>query len=164
MARGRIPDSDIEAIRERAAIEDIVGEYVQLKPAGYDSLKGLSPFKDEKTPSFHVRPARGYYHCFSTGKGGDVFSFLMEMEQMSFPEAVEAVAQEIGYHINYQGGTTGGRDVKPGTRARLLAVNKAAHEFYREQLETPEAEVGRNFLLERGFSKELIYHLSLIHI
>ena len=54
MARGRIPDSDIEAIRERAAIEDIVGEYVQLKPAGYDSLKGLSPFKDEKTPSFHV--------------------------------------------------------------------------------------------------------------
>ena len=160
MARGRIPDSDIEAIRSRAAIEDIVGEYVQLKPAGYDSLKGLSPFKDEKTPSFHVRPARGYYHCFSTGKGGDVFSFLMEMEQMSFPEAVEAVAQEIGYHINYQGGTTGGRDVKPGTRARLLAVNKAAHEFYREQLETPEAEVGRNFLLERGFSKELIYHFE----
>lgn len=160
MARGRIPDSDIEAIRERAAIEDIVGEYVQLKPAGYDSLKGLSPFKDEKTPSFHVRPARGYYHCFSTGKGGDVFSFLMEMEQLSFPEAVEAVAQEIGYHINYQGGSTGARDVKPGTRARLLAANKAAHEFYREQLETPQAEVGRNFLLDRGFSQELIYHFE----
>ncbi|PAT09063.1 DNA primase [Corynebacterium hadale] len=160
MARGRIPESDIEAIRERAAIEDIVGEYVQLKPAGHDSLKGLSPFKDEKTPSFHVRPARGYYHCFSTGKGGDVFNFLMELEQLTFPEAVEAVADTIGYHINYQGGSTGARDVKPGTRQRLLAANKAAHEFYREQLETPEAEPGRKFLLERGFDKELIYRFE----
>ena len=160
MARGRIPESDIEAIRERAAIEDIVGEYVQLKPAGHDSLKGLSPFKDEKTPSFHVRPARGYYHCFSTGKGGDVFNFLMELEQLTFPEAVEAVADTIGYHINYQGGSTGARDVKPGTRQRLLAANKAAHEFYREQLEAPEAEPGRKFLLERGFDKELIYRFE----
>ncbi|AWB85116.1 DNA primase [Corynebacterium liangguodongii] len=157
MAKGRIPESDIEAIRERAHIEDIVGEYVQLKPAGHDSLKGLSPFKDEKTPSFHVRPARGYYHCFSTGKGGDVFSFLMEMEQLTFPEAVEAVAEQIGYHINYQGGTTGARDVKPGTRARLIAANKAAHEFYREQLETPQAQVAREFLLNRGFDQDTIY-------
>lgn len=160
MARGRIPDSDIEAIRERANLADIVGEYVQLKPAGHDSLKGLSPFKDEKTPSFHVRPARGYYHCFSTGKGGDVFSFMMEMEQLSFPEAVEAVAEEIGYHINYQGGSTGARDVKPGTRARLLAANKAAHEFYREQLEQPHAEPGRRFLLDRGFDREIIHHFE----
>ena len=160
MARGRIPDSDIQAIRERAPIDEIVGEYVQLKPAGYDSLKGLSPFKDEKTPSFHVRPQRGYYHCFSTGKGGDVFSFLMEMEQVSFPEAVEAVAQKIGYHINYQGGTTGARDEKPGTRRRLIATNKAAHEFYRQQLETPQAAAGREFLLDRGFSKEIIYEFE----
>ncbi|MEH0147260.1 DNA primase [Corynebacterium sp. Q4381] len=160
MAKGRIPESDIEAIRERAAIEEIVGEYVQLKPAGHDSMKGLSPFKDEKTPSFHVRPARGYFHCFSTGKGGDVFTFLMEMEQLTFPEAVEAVADQIGYRINYQGGTTGARDVKPGTRQRLLAINKAAHEFYREQLETPEAQVGREFLLNRGFSREHIYHFE----
>lgn len=160
MAKGRIPDSDIQAIRERAPIDEIVGEYVQLKPAGHDSLKGLSPFKDEKTPSFHVRPARGYYHCFSTGKGGDVFSFLMEMEQLTFPEAVETVAEQIGYHINYQGGSTGARDVKPGTRARLLAANKAAHEFYREQLESPEAKPGRDFLLNRGFDKDTIYHFE----
>ncbi|OFN36644.1 DNA primase [Corynebacterium sp. HMSC072A04] len=160
MARGRIPDSDIQAIRERAPIDEIVGEYVQLKPAGYDSLKGLSPFKDEKTPSFHVRPQRGYYHCFSTGKGGDVFSFLMEMEQVSFPEAVEAVAQKVGYHINYQGGSTGARDEKPGTRRRLIAANKAAHEFYRQQLETPQAAAAREFLLDRGFSKEIIYEFE----
>lgn len=157
MARGRIPDSDVEAIRERAPIEEIVGEYVQLKPAGHDSMKGLSPFKDEKTPSFHVRPARGYFHCFSTGKGGDVFTFLMEMEQLTFPEAVEAVADQIGYRINYQGGSTGARDVKPGTRARLLAANQAAHEFYREQLETKQAETARTFLLDRGFSRDHIY-------
>ncbi|QPK82791.1 DNA primase [Corynebacterium qintianiae] len=160
MAKGRIPDSDIQAIRERAPIEDIVGEYVQLKPAGHDSLKGLSPFKDEKTPSFHVRPARGYYHCFSTGKGGDVFSFLMEMEQLTFPEAVEAVAEQIGYHINYQGGSTGARDVKPGTRARLLAANKAAHEFYRQQLETPEAQIGRDFFRDRGFDRDTVNHFE----
>lgn len=156
MAKGRIPESDIAAIRERAQIEDIVAEYVQLKPAGVDSLKGLSPFKDEKTPSFHVRPNHGYFHCFSTGKGGDVFTFLMEMEHIPFPEAVEVVAEKIGYHINYQGGSTGERRVEPGTRKRLIEANRAAHEFYRSQLETPEAAPARAFLLERGFSKETI--------
>ncbi|MDN8626562.1 DNA primase [Corynebacterium ureicelerivorans] len=157
MARGRIPDSDIEAIRQRAPLDEIVGEYVQLKPAGHDSLKGLSPFKDERTPSFHVRPAHGYYHCFSTGKGGDAFSFMMEMEQLTFPEAVEAVADHIGYHINYQGGSTGARQVDRGTRQRLLAANKAAHDYFREQLETADAAPARDLLLQRGFSRELIY-------
>ncbi len=157
MARGRIPDSDIEAIRQRAPLDEIVGEYVQLKPAGHDSLKGLSPFKDERTPSFHVRPAHGYYHCFSTGKGGDVFSFMMEMEQLTFPEAVEAVADHIGYRINYQGGSTGARNVDRGTRQRLLAANKAAHDYFREQLETADAKPARDMLLERGFSRDLIY-------
>lgn len=157
MAKGRIPDSDIQAIRERALIEEIVGEYVQLKPGGHDSLKGLSPFKDERTPSFHVRPNRGYFHCFSSGKGGDVFTFLMEMEHITFPEAVESVAQTIGYTINYQGGTTGARREEPGTRKRLIDANKAAHQFYREQLETPQAQTAREFLLDRGFSQEHIY-------
>ena len=129
MAKGRIPESDIAAIRERTPIEDIVGEYVQLKPAGVDSLKGLSPFKDEKTPSFHVRPNRGYFHCFSSGEGGDVFSFLMKMEHISFPEAVEICAEKIGYRINYEGGGPGRRE-EPGTRQRLVAANKAAHEFF----------------------------------
>lgn len=157
MAKGRIPESDIQAIRERTPIEDIVGEYVQLRPAGADSLKGLSPFKDEKTPSFHVRPNHGYFHCFSTGKGGDVFTFLMEMEHVSFPEAVEMCAEHIGYHINYQGGSTGARNEQPGTRKRLIEANRAAHEFYRAQLETPSAAVARQFLLDRGFSRDLIH-------
>lgn len=153
MARGRIPDSDIAAIRERTPIEEIVGEYVNLKPAGADSLKGLSPFKDERTPSFHVRPNHGYYHCFSTGKGGDVFSFLMEMEHLSFPEAVEACAEKIGYHINYEGGGTGRRE-EPGTRQRLIAANREAQKFYRQQFATAEAAPAREFLENRGFTAE----------
>ncbi|MBP3088045.1 DNA primase [Corynebacterium sp. sy017] len=157
MRKGKIPASDVQAIRERISLEDVVGEYVQLKPAGADSLRGLSPFKDENTPSFFVRPQHGYYHCFSTGKGGDVFAFLMEMEHVSFPEAVEICADKIGYRINYEGGSTGARREEPGTRKRLIEANRAAHKFYREQLETPQAATARNFLLNRGFSKELIY-------
>lgn len=153
MAKGRIPQSDIEAIRERTPIEEIVGEYVQLKPAGADSLKGLSPFKDEKTPSFHVRPNRGYFHCFSTGEGGDVFSFLMKMEHITFPEAVELCADKIGYRINYEGGGPGRRE-EPGTRQRLILANRHAHKFYMEQLETPEAAPARDFLTQRGFSAD----------
>ncbi|WP_448852262.1 DNA primase [Corynebacterium sp. 335C] len=159
MARGRIPDSDIAAIRERTPIEEIVAEYVQLKPGGADSLKGLSPFKDERTPSFHVRPNHGYYHCFSTGKGGDVFSFLMELEHLTFPEAVEACAERIGYRINYEGGGTGRRE-EPGTRRRLVEANKAAHAFYMEQLTTKDAQVARDFLGDRGFTEEQWRHFG----
>lgn len=155
MAKGRIPESDIEAIRNLVRIEDVVGEYVSLKPAGVDSLKGLSPFTDEKTPSFHVRPNHGYYHCFSTGEGGDVFSFLMKMEHVTFVEAVEQLADRIGYRINYQGsGAT--TPQQRGTRRRLLQANAAAHEFYRQQLETPEAQPGRDMLLDRGFDVAII--------
>lgn len=159
MARGRIPDSDIAAIRERTPIEEIVAEYVQLKPGGADSMKGLSPFKDERTPSFHVRPNHGYYHCFSTGKGGDVFSFLMEMEHLTFPEAVEACAERIGYRINYEGGGTGRRE-EPGTRQRLIAANREAQKFYSMQLGKPEAETARTFLTDRGFTMEQAKHFG----
>ena len=151
--KGRIPDSDIAAIRERIAIEEVVAEYVQLKPGGADSLKGLSPFKDERTPSFHVRPNHGYYHCFSTGKGGDVFNFLMEMEHLSFPEAVEACADRIGYRINYEGGGPV-RQEATGNRKRLIAANREAQRFYAQQLKTDEAETARNFLKDRGFTGE----------
>ena len=122
MAKGRIPESDIEEIRNQVRIEDVVGEYVSLQPAGVDSLKGLSPFTDEKTPSFHVRPNHGYYHCFSTGEGGDVFSFLMKMEHISFVEAVEQLADRIGYRINYQGG---GSTTPPVSYTHLTLPTKA---------------------------------------
>lgn len=85
---GRISDRDIAAIREGARIEDVVGDYVQLRRAGADSLKGLCPFHNEKSPSFHVRPNHGHFHCFGCGEGGDVYAFIQKIEHVSFVEAV----------------------------------------------------------------------------
>ncbi|RBA29633.1 DNA primase [Dietzia maris] len=157
---GRIPEQDIAAIRERTRIEEIVGEYVALKPGGADSLKGLSPFKDEKTPSFHVRPQHGYFHCFSTGEGGDVFAFLMKMEHISFVEAVEQLADRLGYRISYEGG---GQVIQRdrGTRSRLAQANAAAQKFYAERLaQDPEAETARTFLTDRGFDMAQAQHFG----
>ncbi|MFX0579467.1 DNA primase [Nocardia nepalensis] len=147
---GRLPDRDIAAIRERVRIEDVVGEYVALKRAGADSMRGLCPFHDEKSPSFHVRPNHGLYHCFGCGEGGDVFAFLQKVEHVGFVEAVEQLADRIGYQINYEGGGTSVQRDR-GTRARLVAANAAAHEFYMAKLREPEAEVARKYLTDRNF-------------
>ena len=89
---GRIRAEDIELVRERAAIDDVVKDYVSLKPAGGGSLKGLCPFHDERSPSFQVTPSRGFYYCFGCGEGGDVLTFVQKMEHASFVEAVEKLA------------------------------------------------------------------------
>ena len=147
---GRIPDRDIAAIREQTQIEEIIGDYVALRRAGADSLKGLCPFHDEKSPSFHVRPNHGHFHCFGCGEGGDVYSFLQKQEHISFVEAVEQLADRIGYQIHYEGGGTAiVRD--RGTRARLVAANAAAQKFYAEQLRSPEAQIARSYLTDRDF-------------
>ncbi|MET8873244.1 DNA primase [Nocardia sp. NPDC004604] len=147
---GRLPDRDIAAIRERVRIEDVVGEYVALKRAGADSMRGLCPFHDEKSPSFHVRPNHGLYHCFGCGEGGDVFAFLQKVEHIGFVESVEQLADRIGYQINYEGGGTSVQRDR-GTRARLVAANAAAHEFYMAKLGEPEAEMARKYLTDRNF-------------
>ncbi|WJR35448.1 DNA primase [Mycobacteroides immunogenum] len=147
---GRIPDRDIAAIRERTRIEDIVGDYVQLKRAGADSLKGLCPFHDEKSPSFHVRPNHGHFHCFGCGEGGDAYTFIQKIEHITFVEAVERLADRIGYTINYEGGGTAAQRDR-GTRARLVAANAAAQEFYAGALDSPEAAPARQYLTERNF-------------
>ncbi|MFD6157919.1 DNA primase [Nocardia sp. NPDC060256] len=147
---GRLPDRDIAAIRDRVRIEDIVGEYVALKRAGADSMKGLCPFHDEKSPSFHVRPNHGLFHCFGCGEGGDVFAFLQKIDHVGFVEAVEQMADRIGYQINYEGGGTSVQRDR-GTRSRLVAANAAAHEFYMAQLREPGAETARKFLTDRNF-------------
>ena len=103
---GRISDRDIAAIRERANIEEVVGDYVQLRRAGADSLKGLCPFHNEKSPSFHVRPNHGHFHCFGCGEGGDVYAFIQKIEHVSFVEAVELLADRIGHTITYSGPAT----------------------------------------------------------
>lgn len=148
---GRISDRDIAAIREQTRIEDLVGDYVQLRRAGADSLKGLCPFHDEKSPSFHVRPNHGHFHCFGCGEGGDVYAFLQKIEHISFVEAVELLADRINYTVTYTGASTTNVQRDRGSRSRLIAANAAAAEFYAEQLETPEAATARQYLTERNF-------------
>ncbi len=156
---GRIRQQDIEEVKRRVNIADVVGEYVTLKRAGVGSLKGLSPFKEERTPSFHVRPQLGLYHCFSTGKGGDVFSFLQEMENLSFVEAVERVAQRINFELHYE---EGGRSAQETSqRVRILEANRTAEAFFVGRLATPEAAAGRQFLADRGFDKAAAEHFGV---
>ena len=148
---GRIRQSDVDEVKARTNIADIVGEHVNLKSAGVGSMKGLCPFHDERSPSFHVRPQLGFYHCFGCGESGDVYSFLQRMDHVSFTEAVERLAGRIGYELHYE---DGGQASDHGNRARLLAANQAAEQFFLERLGSPEAEVGRRFLGERGFDAE----------
>ncbi|ULE31973.1 DNA primase [Mycobacterium sp. IDR2000157661] len=151
---GRIADRDIAAIRDRVRIEDVVGDYVQLRRAGADSMKGLCPFHDEKSPSFHVRPNHGHFHCFGCGEGGDVYAFLQKIEHVSFVEAVELLADRVGHTITYTGASATNVQRDRGSRSRLLAANAAAQEFYAQALNSEEAAPGRQYLLERNFDAE----------
>ncbi|HKP43728.1 DNA primase [Mycobacterium sp.] len=157
---GRIPDRDIAAIRERIRIEDVVGDYVQLRRAGADSLKGLCPFHDEKSPSFHVRPNHGHFHCFGCGEGGDVYAFVQKVEHVSFVEAVELLADRVGYTVTYTGASATNVQRDRGSRSRLLAANAAAQEFYAEALRSDEAAPARQYLLDRNFDAEAAAHFG----
>ncbi|OBG82007.1 DNA primase [Mycobacterium sp. E802] len=148
---GRIPDRDIAAIREKIRIEDVVGDYVQLRRAGADSMKGLCPFHDEKSPSFHVRPNHGHFHCFGCGEGGDVYAFIQKIEHVTFVEAVELLADKVGYTVTYTGGSTTNVQRDRGSRSRLLAANAAAQEFYAQALASDDAAEARKYLTERNF-------------
>ena len=146
---GLIRRNDIDEVRSRINIADIVGDYVTLKGAGVGSLKGLCPFHDERSPSFHVRPQVGRYHCFGCGEDGDVFTFLQKMDHTSFTEAVERMAARVGYELHYEDGGQANSD--HGNRARILAANQSAAEYFVAQLTTPDAEPARAFLGQRGF-------------
>ncbi len=115
---GRIRQSDVDEVKARTNIADIVGEHVSLKSAGVGSLKGLCPFHDERSPSFHVRPQLGYYHCFGCGESGDVYTFLQRMDHVSFTEAVERLAGRIGFELHYEDGGQAVRPRQPRAAAR----------------------------------------------
>jgi DNA primase len=147
---GRIRDEDVALVRERSAIEEVVGEYLQLRSAGGGSLKGLCPFHEEKTPSFNVTPARGLWYCFSCTEGGDVIKFVQKIDNLGFTEAVERLANRAGIELRYeQGGHIPGQE--QSQRRRLIEAHRAAAEFYAGQLGTPAAAAGRDFLSSRGF-------------
>ncbi|HVV09408.1 DNA primase [Amycolatopsis sp.] len=149
---GRIRESDIAEVRERNRIDEVVGEYVALRNAGGGALKGLCPFHDEKTPSFNVRPTHGTFHCFGCGEGGDVIKFLMKIDHLGFVESVERLADRVGFRLTYEGGG-GSVQRDRGTRTRMVEAHKAAAEFYTEQLRTPDAQLARDYLKERGFDE-----------
>ena len=134
---GRIKDEDVAYIRDRAPIDEVVADYVQLKNAGGGQKKGLCPFHDEKSPSFHVTPSKGYFHCFGCQTGGDVIAFLMKIDHLTFTETIERLADRIGYTLRYEesGSAPSGPSVN---RSRLVAANALAATFFQEQLKSKE--------------------------
>ena len=150
---GRIRDEDVALVRERSPIAEVIAEHLTLRNAGGGSLKGLCPFHDEKTPSFNVTPARGFFHCFGCQEGGDVIDFVCKIEHLGFAEAVERLAARAGVTLRYEeGGVTPGR--QQGQRTRLLEAHRDAAQFYAGQLDTPDAAPARRFLAERGFDRD----------
>ncbi|MEY5146696.1 MAG: hypothetical protein RL224_1010 [Actinomycetota bacterium] len=147
----RVKQSDIEQLKDRVDIVDLIGSYIALKPAGPGSFKGLCPFHGEKTPSFHVRSNPAFYHCFGCGVGGDAFKFIQEMDKIGFSEAVEKLAERTGYQLTYEEG-----EGESSNRNLLLSINKAASEFFQSQLNSEEGQAARDFLVARGFELESI--------
>ncbi|MDN5562542.1 MAG: DNA primase [Luteococcus sp.] len=156
---GRINDEDIALVRERARIDDVVSSHVTLKPAGGGSLKGLCPFHDEKTPSFQVTPARGFYYCFGCGEGGDSITFLQKVSNLSFTESVQQLADRTGVQLRIS--DDGGPRHEPGLRVRIMEANSAASEFYSRQLLAPGALAARQMLDGRGFDRAAAEHFGV---
>jgi DNA primase len=157
---GRIRDGDVELVKERADLAEVIGDVVTLRHVGGGRFIGLCPFHDEKSPSFSVRPSVGLYNCFGCGEGGDVISFVMKVDQLTFSEAVERLAARTGVQLRYEdGGATPNRQA--GQRTRLVEAHRAAAQFYAGQLGTPEAVAGRDFLAERGFDQAAAEHFGV---
>jgi DNA primase len=151
---GRIREESIAEVREKAPIDEVVSQYVTLRNAGGGSMKGLCPFHDEKTPSFNVNPARGGFHCFGCNEGGDVISFMMKIDGLTFMETVERLAEKYGVQLKREDGDA--RDDRPRgpARGKLIEAHRVAQEYYAEQLLTPAAAPARQFLTERGFEAD----------
>jgi DNA primase len=149
---GRIKEEDVTYIRERSPTDEVVADYVQLKSAGGGQKKGLCPFHDEKSPSFHVTPSKGFFHCFGCQTSGDVISFVMKMDHLSFTETIERLADRLGYQLRYEEGNF--TPAPAGNRSRLIAANALAAKFYQDQLNTsPTAAHARELMTKRGFDK-----------
>jgi DNA primase len=157
-ARGRIKASCagfmkfspslLDDIRARLPVSAVVGRRVKLRKQGRE-WRGLSPFNAEKTPSFYVNDQKGFYHCFSSGKHGDIFRFLMETEGLPFPEAVERLASEAGVDIPRP---TAADERREETRATLLEVLDLAATFFSSRLQSPEGAAARGYLADRGLA------------
>jgi len=154
---GRVRQSDVEELKAKLDIVEVVAGYVSLKPASAGSFKGLCPFHSEKSPSFNVRSAPAFYHCFGCGAGGDVYKFIQEIEHLGFTEAIEKLAEKSGFQLTYDEGST----QESSGRARLLAANQEACAFFSEQLQSSEGETAVKFLASRGFDQKAISQFGI---
>lgn len=152
----------IDQIMQASQIEEVIGEFVNLKRAG-SNLKGLSPFTDEKTPSFVVSPAKQIFKCFSTGKGGSVVTFLMEKEHFSYPEALRFLANKYGVQIPEESEPTAKELADKTERESLFIINEFAKNYFYQNLQesTEGKAVGLSYFEERGFTKETIEKFQL---
>jgi DNA primase len=157
----RIRQDDIDAVKERTDIVQLVGNYLTLKKSGHDSLSGLCPFHQEKTASFSVSPSKQVFYCFGCGKGGDAITFLRELEHLSYVEAIERLAQTAGVHLRYEGDSLAERRAAE-RRAALYRANEEAAALYRTMLAGGrEAEDARAYVTERGITAEAIERFGI---
>ncbi len=150
------PDNFINELVARSDIVDVVSGYVRLGKKSGSNMFGLCPFHSEKTPSFSVSPDKQIYHCFGCGKGGGVISFIMEIENLSFPEAVAFLARRANMPLPEQED-----DRESKKRSRLLALNRDAARFYYERLQAPEGERARAYMTRRCISKATATNFGL---
>jgi DNA primase len=151
-----IPASTVDQVMQTAVIEEVIGDYVELKKSG-SSLRGLSPFTNEKTPSFYVLPEKGIFKCFSSDKGGSVVTFLMELEKLSFPQAIRQLAERYGIEIEEEQMSPEQQQAR-SERESLLALNAWAQNWFTTQLhETDEGKaIGLSYFESRGFRAETL--------
>lgn len=150
-----------ERVKQQADIVRVIGEYVRLKKSG-QNFTGLCPFHGEKTPSFAVHPVKQIFHCFGCGKGGDVFTFVMEMEKCPFPEAVRVVAEKCGIPIPQARERSPEERKENQQRAALLEMHREAQSFFQKQLETTaEGRAARAYLEDRGLDEEAITRFGI---
>ena len=157
---GLFPHQFLEDLKMQANILTVIQEYVPLKRAG-TSYKGNCPFHHEKTPSFHVHPDKGFFHCFGCQAGGDVFKFLELHEKVSFPEAVRMLAQKFGVAVPELEGTTEDARRDSALREALLKAHELAAAYFREQLAAPAGGRARAQLSDRGITKDTVEELGL---
>ena len=152
----RIRQEDVEAVKERTDIVQLVGQYLTLKKSGHDSLTGLCPFHQEKTGSFSVSPAKQVFYCFGCGKGGDAITFLRELEHLSYVEAIERLASTAGVSLRYEGDSAAERRAAERRKSLYRANEQAASMFSTMLVSGKEATDARAYVAERGISPESI--------
>jgi DNA primase len=150
-----------ETVRQQADIVRVIGDYIQLKKAGAQNFIGLCPFHGEKTPSFSVHATRQFFHCFGCGKSGDVFKFVQEREQISFPEAVRLVAEKMGIPLPKMQYSSASEAEDAGRRGRLIEMHERACKFFEDQLRRPEGAHAREYLAGRGLKEETIRNFRI---